>query len=133
MATLKKFMVHNDPDVRDKTLYVCQYCNIRLDRNELPNRCILNGFLTEPIPEEISNLNIIEQQLIQKAEAFQSIICFGTHTGKVPIYNTKRNIPMPFDKTQELLDSIEMPQDLASEVYSILPDPHIYIVRWEAH
>jgi len=32
---------------------------------------------------------------------------------------------MPFDKTQ---DSIEMPQDLASEVYSILPDPHVFIL-----
>ena len=35
---------------------------------------------------------------------------------------------MTFDKTQELLDSIEMPQDLASEVYSILPDPHFFIL-----
>jgi len=51
----KKFMVHNDPDVRDKTLYVCQYCNIRLNRNELPNRCILNGLLTKPIPEAVKH------------------------------------------------------------------------------
>ena len=35
---------------------------------------------------------------------------------------------MPFDKTQELLDSIDMPHDLASEVYSILPDPHVFIL-----
>jgi len=34
---------------------------------------------------------------------------------------------MPFDKTQELLDSINVPQDLASAVYSVLPDPHLFI------
>jgi len=32
---------------------------------------------------------------------------------------------MPLDKT---LDSIHMPQDLASEAYSILPDPHVLIL-----
>ena len=132
---LNKFMVDSDAEVKDKTLYVCQYCRVRLNANQLPNRCILNGLITEPIPDELSKLNILETQLIQKAKAFQTIIRLGTRTGKVPIYSATKAIkgtsfflPMPFDKTQELLDSINMPQDLASQVYSILPDPHVFIL-----
>ena len=90
---------------------------------------------TECIPTEIACLNIIERQLIQKAKAFQTIIRLGTCTGKVPIYNAPKALkgtsfflPMPFDKTQATLDCIELRQDLASEVYSILPDPHVFIL-----
>jgi len=75
---LKKFMLQSDPDVKDKTLYACQYYRTRLNTNELPNRCVLNGLITEPIPQEVSNLNILERQLIQKAKAFQMIIRLGT-------------------------------------------------------
>ena len=132
---LKKFMLHSGPDVKDKTLYVCEYCRTRLNANELPNRCILNGLLTVPIPNYVSKLNILERQLIQKTKAFPTIIRPGTYTSKVPIYSATNTIkgtsfflPMPFDKTQALLDSINMPQDLASEVYIILPDPHVFIL-----
>ena len=65
----------------------------------------------------------------------QTIIHLGTYTGKVSIYNATKalkgtafHLPMPFDKTQETLDAISMPQDLSSQVYSILPDPHVFIL-----
>ena len=66
---------------------------------------------------------MLEGKLIQKAKAFQTIICLGTRTGKVPIYSATKDLkgtsfflPMPFDKTQELLDSIGTSHNLAPEV-----------------
>ena len=87
----------------------------------------------EPIPEEVSKLNVLEGKLIQKGRAFQTIIRLGTHTGKVPIYSATKYLkgtsfflPMPFDKTQEQLDSIGTPHDLASEVRPTC----VYTIRW---
>jgi len=104
-----------------------------LNSNKLPARCILNGLITEPIPEELSTL---ERQLIQKAKGFQTIIRLGTYTGKVPIYNATKALkgtsfflPLPFDKTLETLESVGNPsRNLASEVYDILPDPQLFIL-----
>ena len=49
--------------------------------------CVLNGLYTEPIPKELSNSNAIENQLIQRAKCFQTVVRLGTYTGEVPIYN----------------------------------------------
>jgi len=75
---------------------------------------------------------VFEQQLIEKA---QTIIRLGTFTGKVPIYNATKALketsiflPMPFDKTQEMLDSIGMLQDFANKVHNVLPNPHVFII-----
>ena len=60
-------MLKCDPDIADKTLYVCAYCRPILNNNKIPNRCILNRLITEPVPDELMKLNALERQLIQKA------------------------------------------------------------------
>ena len=64
---LKNYILERDPDVREKTLYVCTRTHYRpiLNENNIPDRCILNGLYTEPVPEELSNLNALENQFIQ--------------------------------------------------------------------
>ena len=116
--------------------FVCQYCRTCLNVNQLPNRCNLNSLLTEPIPPEVSSLNILERQLIPESDSFsnhhtlrhsyrQGSSYLQCHKG---LQGHIFFLPIPFDKTLDLLNSIEAPEDLASELYSILPDPHIFIL-----
>ena len=71
---LKNYMSEKDPGASDKTHYVCTHCHPILNENNMPGRCVLNGLFTEPIPEELSNLNTIEKQLIKRAHSFQTIV-----------------------------------------------------------
>lgn len=125
-SKLNQHMLTTDPDVADKTLYVCSYCRPILNSNKIPNRCILNGLITEPIPDELAKLNALERQLIQKAKVFQTVVRLGTYTGKIPLYSALKAIkgtmfflPLPMDKTLS---------DLAADHPSILPDPELYIL-----
>ena len=54
----------------------------------MPSRCILNGLFTEPMPKELEALDPLSKQLIQRGKAFQAVVRLGTHTGKVPTYNS---------------------------------------------
>ena len=99
-------MLENTPDVKDKILHVCDNCHCSVHSNALLARCILNGLLTDPVPEELSKLNSLETQLIQCAKAFQTIVRLGTYTGKVLMYNSlkamKGNmffLPLPLNDT----------------------------------
>ena len=99
-------MLKCDPDIADKTLYVCSYCRLILNNNKILNRCILNGLINEPVPDELMKLNALERQLIQKAKVFQTVVRLGTYTGKVPVYNALKALkgtlfflPLPIDKT----------------------------------
>ena len=69
-------------------LYVCKYCRPLLNGSIMPARCILNGLLTEAVPEELKRLNALSRQLVQRAKAFQTIVRLGTYTGNVPKYNS---------------------------------------------
>ena len=60
---LKKFMLESTPDVKDKILYICDNCRCSLNSYALPAQFILNGLLTDPVPEELSKLNSLETQL----------------------------------------------------------------------
>ena len=77
----------------------------------MPPRCVLNGSQTSPILRELSVLDELSKQLIQRAKAFQTIVRLGTYTNKVPSYNLlkacKGNmffLPLPLDKTLETLE-----------------------------
>ena len=77
-----------------------------LNNNQIPNWSILNGLITEPVPDELAKLNVLERQLIQRAKCFQTIIRLGTYTSKVPIYNCLKAVkgtmfvlPLPLEKT----------------------------------
>lgn len=59
---LKNYMLERDPDVREKT-YVCTHCQPKLNENNIPDRCILNGLYTEPVPKELSNLNTLKKSV----------------------------------------------------------------------
>ena len=72
-------------DAAKETHYVCQYCWPRLNSNELPCRCVLNGLEVEPVPSELESLDLLSKQLIQRAKAFQAVFRLGTYIqGKGP-------------------------------------------------
>ena len=68
---LKNYLLEKDPDVAKKILYVCAYCRPILNQNNIPGCCVLNGLYTDPVPKELSNLNVLENQFIQRAKCFQ--------------------------------------------------------------
>jgi len=77
----------------------------------MSGQCVLNGLYTEPIPEELTNLNTLEGHFIQRAKCFQSILRLGTYTGEVPIYNSLKAVkgtmfflPLPLQNTLDRLD-----------------------------
>ena len=85
---LKDFILKDDPNASKKTLFICTYCRSYLRSNKMPPRCVLNGLETSPIPKELSMLDELSKQLIQRAKAFQTIVRLGTYTNKVPSYNS---------------------------------------------
>ena len=129
---LKQYLADRDDDYDSKIYYICKHCQPFLDDNKLPNTCVLNGLYSEEIPKELSQLNALGRQLVQRAKPFQTIIRLGTYTGKVPIYNAteglKRTIfflPLPLQNTIEVFDDLGMPNNLMSEDLQILPDPEL--------
>ena len=99
-------------------------------------RRVLNGLYTEPIPQELSNLNAIESQLIQRAKCFQTVVRLGTYTGKVPIYNCPKAVkgtifflPLPLQNTLDRLDEAGFKAKFSSsETTTNLPHPEVYII-----
>ena len=57
--------------------YVCGYCCKALNENKLPAPCVLNWLEPIPIPEELANL---DQLIIQRVEAFKTIVHLGTYS-----------------------------------------------------
>ena len=45
-------------------LWICSTCNNYLKKGEMPQLAVANGLATEPQPEELAELNSLEQQLI---------------------------------------------------------------------
>ena len=77
---LKHHICEQDSEADIYSMYVCQYCRPILINNKIPSRCILNGLITEPLPAELSNLDALSRQLIQRAKALQTIARLGTYT-----------------------------------------------------
>ena len=137
-AQLKQHILHRNPSAESDVMYVCAYCRPLLNKNKLPCRCILNGLETEPVPPELSNLDALSKQLIQRAKAFQTVVRLGTYTAKVPSYNSLRAckgtmffLPLPLSKTVETLDGIDIPKGSttsASQAEQTLPSPELYIM-----
>ena len=98
----------------------------------MPSRCILNGLFTEPMPKELEALDPLSKQLIQRGKAFQAVVRLGTHTGKVPTYNSHKAckgtmffLPLPLDKTLQTIEDVENSKDMDSVG---LPNPELYIL-----
>ena len=123
---LNQYLITIDPDVVGKELYVCKYCRPLLNKDKVPNRCILNGLITEPIPNELAKLNVLERQLIQKAKVFQTVVRLGAYTSKIPLHSSLKAVkgtmfflPLPMERTIN---------DLISDQSNVLPDPELYIL-----
>ena len=112
------------------SLFVCTYCRPILNSNNIPNRCVLNGLELDEVPVELSGLDALSKQLIQRAKAFQTVVRLGTYTGKVPTYNSLKAcdgamffLPLPFEKAVQTLEEI------GSSSSSVdLPPPELYII-----
>ena len=89
-TTLKAYLALRDDNFNSKIYYVCIHCYPWLNKNILPDRCVLNRLYVEPVQQELSGLNALGRQLIQRAKCFQTVIRLGMYTGKVPIYNATR-------------------------------------------
>ena len=81
--SLKAHILEGDSGADTKKHYVCQYCRPMLNSDRMPNRCILNGLKTEPVPEELEMLDPLSKQIIQRGKAFQAIFRLGNYTGNV--------------------------------------------------
>ena len=67
---LKAYMYMYDTDATEQT----HYCRPILNRNSMPNRCVLNGLEVDLIPVELENLDPLSKQLIQRGKAFQAVL-----------------------------------------------------------
>ena len=108
-------------------LYVCSYCRQYLNKNTMPSRCILNGLITEPVPDELKGLDALSKQLIQRAKAFQTVVRLGTYSGNQPAHNSLQAckgimfyLPLPLNKTFETVTGVEG--------NASLPDPQLYVI-----
>ena len=131
---LKQRILEQESGVETESLYVRQYCQPILNDNRMPLRCILNGLITEPVPAELTNLDALSRQLIQRAKAFQTIVRLGTYTTKVPIYNSLKAckgtmffLPLPLKKTLETLGHVKA-LNQGNDPHVPLPDPELDIM-----
>ena len=120
----------HDQNLANGQLYMCNYCKSKMKNNKMPPR-ILNGLTTVPIPPELSKLDALSSQLIQKAKCYQTVVRLGTYTAKVPVYNSLKAckgtmffLPLPLKKTFETLDQVKM----TTKGEEALPDPELYII-----
>ena len=129
---LKTYMFMLNEHATEQTHYVCQYCRPILNRNTMPNRCVLNGLEVEPVPPELQNLDPLSKQLIQRGKAFQAIYRLGTYSGKVPSHNSLKAckgtmffLPLPLEKTVQTLEEVQNDTDGTP---TGLPNPELYII-----
>ena len=106
-----------------------------LNSNKIPSICVLNGLYVKEVPKELSQLNALGRQLVQRTKPFQTIIRLGTYTGKVPVYNATKGLkgtmfffPLPLQNTLETLNELELAHSSISDDVQILPDPELYIL-----
>ena len=122
---IKKYLLENNPNADSEIFYICNYCKPKVRAGKLPPQCVLNGLKTESIPVELTKLDSLSCQLIQKAKCYQTIVRLGTYTAKVPTYNSLKAcsgamffLPLPMSKTLATLD----------EVKGSLPNPELYVI-----
>ena len=111
---------------------MCNCCKGKMKNNKMPPRCIRNGLTTVPIPPELSKLDALSSQLIQKTKCYQTVVRLGMYTAKVPVYNSLKAckgtmffLPLPLKKTFETLDQVKM----TTKAEKALPHPELYIIN----
>ena len=76
---LKAHILKYHPTVPGQVLYMCYYCKCRVRGGIMPARCVLNGLQTVPIPPELTALDLLSRQLIQRAKCYQTVVRLGLH------------------------------------------------------
>ncbi len=112
---IKAFAIMSNPDVdSDKVIYFCKHCKAKIKKQEMPDRCVLNGLETVLLPKELKGLDPFSLQLVQLAKPFQTVVRLNTYSNKVPNYNSlkacKGNmffLPLPLNKTASTLELTE--------------------------
>ena len=129
--TLKHHVSERNPNAANETHYVCAYCRVRLNRNEMPSRCVLNGLEVDPVPPELESLDPLSKQMIQRAKAFQAVYRLETYTGKMPSHTSVKGtmffLPLPLDKTMDTVEEIDKVVTGKGQPTQ-LPDPELYII-----
>lgn len=120
--------------------YICKYCLLKLKNNEMPPTCILNNFDSGNTPIEITELNMYENILIQRAKSFQVIQSMETVSKKkVPstqifkkIKGRTFHLPMPLEQTLNKLPVPTDPINFNHELFIIVRSvPTAKKVIWE--
>ena len=114
---LKQYMLKDNPEAADDTHFMCNYCKSKIRSNKMPPRCVLNGLEVIPIPVELTRLDCLSKQFIQRAKSYQTVVRLGTYTAKVPTYNSLQAckgtmffLPLlPLEKTLQTLDQVSEP------------------------
>ena len=126
---LLDYIRENNPVALNKVMYICNHCKPIVRKNEVPARCVLNGLKCEPLPKELDNFDPLSCQLIQRAKCFQTIVRLGTHTLKVPTYNSLKALrgamfylPLPLEKTIETLNEVGIDSTKSNNVWRSLVD-----------
>ena len=65
---VKSYILEQNPDAGDHVLFMCKYCRHMIKQNKLPPRCVINGLQVVPMPPELSALDSLSIQLIQRAK-----------------------------------------------------------------
>ena len=122
---LKAHVLKHNPSADEQQLYICNHCKPIVRKGLMPNRCVLNGLETVPIPLELENFNFMEKHCIQ---SFMRIVSLRTYSLKAPSHNSLKAskgaifyLPLPTKKTMETLDQVNSPD-------GSMPDPELYII-----
>lgn len=107
---LTAYVIMSNPD-DEETYYLCNHCKPIIKTDTMPARCVLNGLVSEPIPDELKGIDAFSLQLIQLAKAFVTVIRLKSYSHKVPTYNSlkasKGNmfvLPLPLQDTTKTLE-----------------------------
>ena len=127
LQQLFQYIISHNPAYPIDVFHICTYCKSSIiKKNEMPARCVLSGLQTDPLPDELANLDQLSVQLIQRAKAYQTVVRLGTYTAKVPTYNSlkacKGNMffsPCLFIKLKTINEIQDDPN---------LADPKLYII-----
>ena len=92
--------------------YLCNYCNTKLNSNEVPRVSVINGFDAGKCPEEISKLNTFSLLFIKLASNFQTHLKLGPTYSKIPenqkmvgVRGNSIQLPIPIQNTIDELQS----------------------------
>ena len=99
-GTMVRFTAKEDHKALDKLHFMCKHCKQALRHDAMAPRCILNGLQTMPVPEELSKLDCLGKQLVQRA--------------KSAFY-----LPLPLERTLQTLDEVDG---------SLAANPELYII-----